>query len=109
MEGKDILKRFDRAYKARLEADHALDAGRGIWLSLYDVETTKPVRLVGAGAGLDNEPIARVELWSEQRADEGLKVQSHAEVGPLTIFEAKRGLALSLGVDSANIRILIEA
>jgi hypothetical protein len=109
MRGKDILKRFDRAYKARMEAEHALDTGRGIWLALYEREKTKPVRLVGAGAGLDNKPIARVELWPEQKADEALKVQPDVQVGPLTIIEAKRGLALSLGIDPANIKILVEA
>jgi len=110
MDGKQLQKRFDRAYKARIEANHALDFSRGIWISLYDEEKTKPVRLVGAGAGLDKkQEIAQVELWPQQMGSSAMQVDPEITVGPLTILEAKRGLALSLGVDPANIRISIEA
>ena len=63
---------------------------------------------VGAGAGLDNPPIARVALAAgEIKASESLG--DGEENKPLTIAGAKRGLALSFGVDASSIKITIEA
>ena len=106
IEGSEMRARFDRAYAAREAAHHQLDAGRGIWLSLYDRETNPPVRLAGAGLGLDHPPIARLPLWPE-KAERSFEVQGPMK--SITISEAKELLARSLGVDPSNIRISIEA
>ena len=105
VEGDEMRARFDRAYEARMAAGHQLDVGRGIWLSVYDREANPPVRLVGAGVGLDNAPIARLPLWPENK-------EQNFDIGrtdSITILEAKELLARSLGVDPSNIRISIEA
>jgi hypothetical protein len=106
--------RFDRAYAARKKAGYTLPVGRGIWLSLYEKEAETPVTLVGGGAGLDHPAIAKVTL-SGLEIDPGVEeldlppAASVAGAGeaPLTIAEAKRRLALSLGVSEADIKITI--
>jgi hypothetical protein len=71
-------------------------------------ETSHP-RYVGAGAGLKYPPIATVPLQPEGLSDfEEQGAADHNEA-PLTIAEAKRRLAVSLGVDPASIKITIEA
>jgi hypothetical protein len=106
IEGDEMRSRFDRAYEARIAAGHQLDAGRGIWLSLYHREANPPVRLVGAGVGRDHPPIVRLPLWPEKK-ESNLDVRGPME--SITILEAKELLARSLGVDPSNIRISIEA
>lgn len=124
IDGNEMRDRFDRAYKARLAAGHSIPLGRGVWVPLYLPDATTPPSQVGAGAGLDNPPIARVPLRAEkprtanvpesadkEEVDVGkseLEV-ANAEERPLTISEAKRRLALSLGVDPSNIKITVEA
>jgi hypothetical protein len=118
----DMRARFDRAYNARLKADYQMQAGRGIWLSLYFPEANDPVTHVGAGAGLKHPPIAEIPLTpgsapppgggGAEEADEDLSVgeaPAHAKPDeqPLTIAEAKRRLALSLGVSVDDIKITI--
>lgn len=114
IEGDEMRARFDRAYAARKKAGYTMPIGRGIWLSLYDKEADNPVTLVGAGAGLDHPAIATVPLTGLE-ADSAMEeadtlpaedVQSEA---PLTIAEAKRRLALSLGVSEADIKITISS
>jgi hypothetical protein len=109
MEADEMRLRFDRAYAARKAADYEIPLGRGVWVSLYDRDSTDPVTHVGAGAGLDHPPIARVQLEPEA-SDIGAETKgSDNSDKPLTIGEAKRRLAMTLGVDPSNIKITVEA
>jgi hypothetical protein len=110
--------RFDRAYAARKKAGHTIPIGRGVWVSLYLPEAQDPVSHVGAGAGLKYPPLATVPLTPEliaameetSGADEaGANAVEESEEAPLSIAEAKRRLAKTLGVDPANIKITVEA
>ncbi|HEX5726775.1 MAG TPA: hypothetical protein VFX98_14965 [Longimicrobiaceae bacterium] len=126
IDGDEMRERFDRAYRARKAAGHSLPLGRGVWLSLYSNDADEPVSQVGAGAGLDHPAIARVPLHPQDLAGVGDPRSSEDGEGeeeivvpetkggvrdekPLTISEAKRLLAQSLGVDPSNIKITIEA
>jgi hypothetical protein len=110
--------RFDRSLQAKKKAGHVIPLGRGIWLSLYEKEASFPVNLVGAGMGLDFPPLATVKLdagsfdgSSEQDDDldtEDAQPPIPVHSAPLTIAEAKRQLAVSLGVPEAAIKITIE-
>ncbi|MGA3071518.1 MAG: hypothetical protein ABSD43_15015 [Terracidiphilus sp.] len=114
IEGGEMRDRFDRAYAARKSAGHSLPRGRGMWVSLYHKESDYPVNRVGAGAGLSNAPIARVPLGG-QRAEPSSPprevatsfMRVAAEDAHISIAEAKRLLALSLGVNEADVRITI--
>ena len=107
----EMRKRFDRAYSARIKAGYSIPLGRGVWVSLYDSEANDPVTLVGAGAGLAHPPIASVPLEpNESRTDgEGHSTGKTDREEPLTIAEAKRRLAMTLGVDPSSIKISVEA
>lgn len=114
IEGDEMRARFDRAYAARKKAGYSMPLGRGIWLSLYDKEAHVPVTLVGAGAGLDHPPIAKVPLTDQKdykaiaQTNEELDPKDvELEDPPLTIREAKRRLALSLGVNEEDVTITI--
>jgi len=111
IEGDEMRARFDRAYAARKKAGHTLPVGRGIWLSLYEKESQDPVSLVGAGAGLDHPAIARLPLTgnkSDLTSDEpDSQLLEGANETSLTIAQAKRRLAMSLGVSEADIKITI--
>ena len=111
IEGDDMRGRFDRAYAARKQAGHALPDGRGVWVSLYDTESNDPVTHVGAGAGLAFPAIDTVPLTGEGTAtgDDLESDDVEVEEAPLTIAEAKRRLALSLGVNEADIKITINS
>jgi hypothetical protein len=111
IEGDEMRARFDRAYAARKNAGYTLPVGRGIWVSLYDKEAESPVTLVGAGAGLDHPAIARVPLSAQEVAAFAEEPESvtQADEAPLTIPEAKRRLALSLGVAESEIKITISS
>ena len=108
--GDEMRNRFDRAYAARKKAGYTLPVGRGIWLSLYDKEATSPVTLVGAGIGLAHPPIAKVPLSGQAMEAEAVDSKPALPVAvdaPLTIAEAKRGLARSFGVSEDAIEITI--
>jgi hypothetical protein len=111
IEGNEMRARFDRAYAARKKANYTLPVGRGIWLSLYEKEAHDPVTLVGAGVGLDHPAIATVPLTGQEGYANFEEPDSQAHGGeneaPLTIAQAKRRLALSLGVSEADIKITI--
>ena len=118
--GDDARSRFDRAYAARDKAGHTQPDGRGIWLSLYDRETPGgPVAHVGGGMGIDYKPILVQDLRKNPLADPEFAVASdgsapaepapiHDAATPLTISEAKRRLAETLGVPESAIRITVE-
>jgi hypothetical protein len=113
IEGDEMRARFDRAYAARKKAGYTPQIGRGIWLSLYEKESQDPVTLVGAGAGLDHPAIATVPLTSHEsdptleEPDSQPSCRSVMDEAPLTIAQAKKRLALSLGVSEADIKITI--
>lgn len=119
--GDDARARFDRAYAARKSAGHVQPAGRGVWLSLYDKEASNPVSHIGAGMGLDYPALAVLDLTrsslptaedntdDETGEEDQLEGADLEEVGrPLTIPEAKRRLAIALGVPETAIKITIE-
>ncbi|MFG6081583.1 hypothetical protein ACEUZ9_002207 [Paracoccus litorisediminis] len=114
LDGDDVRARFDRAYKARLDAGYQMTTGRGMWVSLYHREATEPVTQVGAGAGLATPPFARfalADLAPMTRGDEldnDVDAVGEQDEAPLTIAEAKRRLALTFGVDPESITIKIE-
>jgi hypothetical protein len=110
--GDEMRARFDRAYAARKKAGYQLPIGRGIWLSLYDKESRDPVTHVGAGAGMDHPAIAKVPLSGQGAAARAVQPHSEplaagADEAPLTIAQAKRRLAISLGVAESDIKITI--
>ncbi len=118
VDGDEMRDRFNRAYAARIKAGHTIPIGRGVWVSLYLPEAKDPVSHVGAGAGLKFPPIATVPLTPELIAAlEETSAVDEAETSaveegeelPLSIAEAKRRLAKTLGVDPANIKITVEA
>jgi hypothetical protein len=120
IEADELRSRFDRAYKARRDAGHTIPLARGIWIPLYIDDDGSP-RHAGGGAGNLHPEVARVPL-----AAPGAEREAHmatqtvfAPTGgngterlddrPLTIAEAKRRLALTLGVPEASIKISVEA
>jgi hypothetical protein len=116
--GDVARERFNRAYAARHAANYSLPDGRGVWLSLYDRNSSDPVTLVGAGMGLEYPPILVRDLAkSTAIADAGRPADAATPTptatslgaeGPLTIPEAKRRLARTLGVPEEAIRITVE-
>jgi hypothetical protein len=108
LDGDEMRDRFNRAYTARKRAGHTIPIGRGVWVSLYLPEGNDPVSHVGAGAGLKTPPIATIPLTDEPPPiTEAAVVED--EIAPLSIGEAKRRLAITLGVKPENIKITVEA
>lgn len=110
--GDEMRARFDRAYAARKKAGYVLPHGRGIWISLYDDESKSPVTLVGAGAGVAYPAIKKVPLTGNEANATFVPDSSSPDVEPretLSIPEAKRRLALSLGVSESSITITINS
>jgi hypothetical protein len=95
----------------RKKAGRKIPIGRGVWVSLYIPEGNDPVSHVGAGAGLKFPPFATVPLSSDAGVDQPLDKGTAVVTAepPLTIAEAKRRLAMTIGVDPANIKITIDA
>jgi hypothetical protein len=111
IEADEMRQRFDRAYRARIAAGYSIPLGRGVWVSLYHPDAIDPVTHVGGGAGLDHPPIARVPLEPEESGSHLIDETKDLDNGdkPLTIAEAKRRLAMTLGVDPSSIKITVEA
>lgn len=129
---KEVEERFDACYQARKAAGHTIPLRRGIWVSLYGTETPDKPRTVGAGLGRKYPAIGTVPLnlvsddqevdgSDEVIEDDDLADQVEAdevtqaaetpvahEVRPLSIAQAKKGLALFLGLPEESIRIVIE-
>ncbi len=108
IEADEMLERFDRAYAARLKAGYKIPLGRGVWVPLYHPDESEPVTHVGGGAGLDHPHIARIPLEPEKPDSDASKGLDDGDQ-PLTIAEAKRRLAITLGVDPSSIKITVEA
>lgn len=111
IDADEMRQRFDRAYAARIAAGYTIPLGRGVWVSLYHPDATDPVTHVGGGAGLHHPPIARIPLEPEE-SDVGVALETKdadKKDRPLTIAEAKRRLAMTLGVDPSSIKITVEA
>ncbi len=106
LDGDEMRDRFNRTYQARLDAGRQIKVGRGVWLPLYVEESDDNPNYVGAGAGLKYERIASIPLEPE---DASPPPTPDSAGGSLTIPEAKRLLAISLGVDEAGIKITVEA
>lgn len=112
LDDDDMRVRFDRAYAERRKAVYQIRVGRGVWGSLYHLEGNDPVTHVGACAGRENSPIARVPLDDMVPAPAALAHHVKADEdkeAPLTIAEVKRRLALNFGVNPSNVKITIEA
>jgi hypothetical protein len=90
-------------------AGHKIPIGRGVWVSLYIPEGNDPVSHVGAGAGLKTPPIATIPLKDDAppAVEEAAGVENNFET--LSITEAKRRLATTLGVKPENIKITVDA
>lgn len=108
LDGDDMRDRFNRTYEARKAAGLKIPAGRGVWLSLYKPESTDHPRRVGAGAGLVYPRVATIPLDPDDTGPGPRQPVVEQPVG-LTITEAKRLLASSLGVDESSIKITVEA
>lgn len=111
IEADEMRQRFDRAYAARKAADYEIQLGRGVWLPLYHADATDPVTHVGGGAGLEHPAIARVPLEPDELDHDTTADRQGGDNNEqrLTIAEAKRRLAVSLGVDPSSIKITVEA
>ncbi len=109
LNGDEMRDRFNRAYAARKGAGHTIPIGRGVWVSLYIPERNNPVSHVGAGAGLKTPPLATIPLMdgAPPSAEAGAGVENNSQ--SLSIPEAKRRLAITLGVKPENIKITVDA
>lgn len=105
IDGDEMRERFNRTYRARLDAGHTIPVGRGVWVSMFVEEDLAAPSTVGGGIALNRKPLASV-LLGDDDLDEPADQPDEA---PMTIAEAKRRLAQSLGVDPERIKILIEA
>jgi hypothetical protein len=112
IDGAEMRNRFDRAYKARLAAGHSISVGQGVWVPLYVEEDSTPSN-VGGGAGIANPPFKVVPL--DEKTSPAAAIKESPEVvqlsnePPFTIQEAKRRLAMTLGIDPSHIKISIDA
>jgi hypothetical protein len=121
LDAAEVRDRFDRAYAARKAAGHSIPLGRGIWVSLYRPEADEPVNRVGGGIGLAHPAKVTVPLKPSDAEDDNEPGTTDApqddngddaaadDEEPLTIAEAKRRLAKSLGVEVSSIKITVEA
>lgn len=110
----DLRKRFHAALDARTAANRVQPDRRGVWIPLYEraTDNVENVSYVGGGAGLDYPPIARVPMAGVLTPASGGDVLDGDQVNvadPLTIGEAKRRLARTLGVPESSITIVVEA
>ncbi len=115
-EREEVTDRFDKAYEARKRKDYKIVENHRLAISLYDRDSNDPVILAGAGLGLDAskqigwmplDPSVPIDDPSEQDETDFSAQELSAHDAPLTIAEAKRRLALSLGVEISNITITV--
>lgn len=111
--GDEVRDRFNRAYSARIAAGHSIPDGQPMWISVYDEDKSEPVNLVAAGVGLAYPAIAEVPLQGGTTQEVARKELEPAILDTAPSFDkiiadAKRGLALALGVDISGIKIIVE-
>lgn len=106
VEGSEMRDRFDRTYRARLDAGHSIPIGRGVWVSMFVQEDPSAPSTVGGGIAIGRKPMMVVELSAA--VDDLPPAPMPVEDAPLTIADAKRRLAKSLGVEPEKIKIIIE-
>lgn len=117
----DVRERFNSAYSARIKAGNSVRDNFGMWINLDTDERGLPAS-VGSGLGSEHEPLAvysiaslvesvsDADMGSDGPADTETTPLIRAEQElPLTIAEAKRRLADTLGVDPSAIKITVEA
>lgn len=111
--GDEVRDRFDRAYSARIAAGHSIPDGQPVWISVYDEDKSDSVNLVGAGVGLAYPAVAEVPLQGGTTQEVMRKQLEPTVLDTALSFEkiiadTKRGLSLSLGVDTSRIKIIVE-
>jgi hypothetical protein len=109
VDGNEMRERFDRGYRARLEAGHSIPRGRGVWISMFVPENPDVPTTIGGGIALQKKPL----LTQKLDAVKSVEMPSHSvsdrdDDAPLTIAEAKRRLAQSFGVEPDKVKIMIE-
>lgn len=111
VEADEMRARFDKAYRARLDAGHSIPLGRGVWVSMFVPEDPTSPSTVGGGIALGKQPLLSISIDGDgiNLPPPMAKELEPSDEGSLTITEAKRRLALSLGVSVDKIRIVIEA
>ena len=112
----DMRERFSAALKARVAAHRVQPDRRGVWIPLYEREddNRENVSYIGGGAGLDYPAIARVPMNGGRTAPssvagDDVDDDEGNDDDLLTIAEAKRRLARTLGVPESSIKIMVEA
>ena len=122
----EVRQRFRQSYAARVDAGQSVKNNFGMWLNLDNDQRGVPAS-EGSGLAEKQKPIAvfsiddlieealasRASVFEpepdgEQELAESNVAASKAEP-PLTIAEAKRRLAQTLGVDPSCIKISVEA
>lgn len=109
VEGDEMRERFDRTYRARLDAGHSIPVGRGVWVSMFVEEDPNAPSTVGGGIALGRKPLLSEKLNAPAETTATEVPMKQPQDAPLTIAEAKRRLAKSLGVDPEKVKIIIEA
>ena len=115
----EVRKRFDASYAARVAAGQRTGDNFGMWVARDQRGRNSPAD-VGSGIVDQYKPVAVIPI-ADLLTDVQAGVVSNDEVGddrpadeiendpPLTIPEAKRRLALTLGCNPENIKIIVEA
>lgn len=113
VDGDEMRERFNRSYRARLEAGHKIPKGRGVWISMFLPEEPGVASTVGGGIALGKEPMISKALDAldiESLPETSISASNNTgDDAPLTIAEAKMRLAATLGVDPEKVKIVIEA
>ncbi|WP_424579252.1 hypothetical protein [Bradyrhizobium sp. USDA 241] len=113
----EVRKRFDASYAARVAAGQTMRDNFGMWVALDKKERNSPAD-VGSGIVDHYKPVAVIPIADlladadEEIAEAASADESAPDVDndpPLTIPEAKRRLALTLGLKPENIKITVEA
>lgn len=114
----EVRKRFDASYAARVASGQTMRNNFGMWVALDQKGRNSPAD-VGSGIVDQYDPIAVIAIADlvtdvpAGAADEEVGNDGPADEvdndPPLTIPEAKRRLALTLGCKPENIKIIVEA
>lgn len=120
----EVRKRFDASYAARVAAGQTMRNNFGMWVALDPKKRNSPAD-IGSGIVDHYKPVAVIpianlledalaggtsdEEVAEAAFADGVPVEEIDNDPPLTIPEAKRRLALTLGLKPENIKITVEA